>query len=181
MEKMTFIVIRILFLAVSFGLLLKRRKPAEGDPDRTVIKSVAVLIASLVISVLMDYSVFVVNLDEFSISYFLYASVLCVLDVIITYVAVFIVARILGFRHKCYVPDISLAIACVLSFCYEYMTLRSIARGWVSNGFFNAFIYGTHSTVLTEFFQILKSVPALILAISFIVNENRADKKRSQE
>lgn len=173
------IIVRVLFVYATLIFLRKYRE--KEISQKALITSVAVAAAFMVLSIVLDYSVVFIRMDVFSTPYFILGGVLCALDAVIPYIAVFAVARILGYRHKCYVPDISLAIAGLIAFFFMYLYLKSFAEAMSNLGFLDVLTFGSSFGAINKLVTyITNNAPAVILGISFVVNEKRALKEKEQ-
>ena len=169
-------IFRVLIVYATLIFLWKFRE--KEISKKTLITAVAVAAAAMIVSFVLDYSVVFVKLDVFSVSYAFLGGVMCALDVLVPYIAVFAIARVMGYRHKCYVPDISLAIAGLIAFFYMYSYLKGFANAAGKPGFFDALLFGSNFRMINNLIlYITNNAPGVILGISFVVNEKRALKK----
>ena len=173
-------VVRVLFVYATLVFLWKFRE--KEISKRSLITAVAVAAAFMILSFILDYSVVFIKMDYFSVAYFILGGVLCALDAVVPYIAVFAVAKVFGYRYKCYVPDISLAIAALIAFLYMFFYLKGFAEAINNLGFFDVLSFGSGSAILNKLIiYITNNAPGVILGISFVVNEKRALKKAGEE
>jgi hypothetical protein len=173
-------IVRVLFVYATLIFLWKFRE--KEISKKSLIIAVAAAAAFMIASFVLDYSVLFVKTDYFSTSYFVLGGVLCALDAVVPYIAVFAVAKVFGYRYKCYVPDISLAIASLIAFLYMFFYLKGFAEAINNLGFYDVLLYGSGSALLYKLIvYITNNAPGVILGISFVVNEKRALKKAEEE
>lgn len=169
-------IVRVLFVYATLILLRKFRE--KEISKKQLVTAAALAAAFMIVSFVLDYSVLFIKMDTFSSPYFILGGVLCALDAVLPYIAVFVIAKVFGYRHKCYVPDISLVIAGLIAFIYMYSYLKGFASVVSSLGFFDTLTYGSNYIVISKLIvYITNNAPGVILGISFAVNEKRALKK----
>ena len=173
-------IVRVLFVYATLIFLWKFRE--KEISKKSLITAVAVTAAFMIASFVTDYSVAFIKMDTLSTAYFILGGVLCALDAVVPYIAVFAVAKVFGYRYKCYVPDISLAIAALIAFLYMFFYLKGLAEAINDLGFYDVLSFGSRFTVLNKLIvYITNNAPGVILGISFVVNEKRALKKAGEE
>ena len=172
-------IVRVLFVYATLIFLWKFRE--KEISKKSLITAVAIAAAFMIASFILDYSVMFIKMDYFSVAYFILGGVLCALDAVVPYVAVFVIAKLFGYRYKCYVPDISLAIAALIAFLYMFFYLKGLAEAINNLGFYDVLLFGSGSAVLNKLIiYITNNAPGVILGISFVVNEKRALKKAEE-
>ncbi len=172
-------IFRVLIVYATLIFLWKFRE--KEISKKSLITAVAVAAAAMIVGFVLDYSVVFVKLDTFSVSYAFLGGVMCALDVAVPYIAVFAIARVMGYRYKCYVPDISLAIAGLIAFFYMYSYLKGFANAAGKPGFFDALLFGSNFRMINNLIlYITNNAPGVILGISFVVNEKRALDKAEE-
>ena len=172
-------IVRVLFVYATLIFLWKFRE--KEISKKSLITAVAIAAAFMIASFILDYSVMFIKMDYFSVAYFILGGVLCALDAVVPYVAVFVIAKLFGYRYKCYVPDISLAIAGLIAFFYMYSYLKGFANAAGRPGFFDALLFGSNFRMINKLIlYITNNAPGVILGISFVVNEKRALDKAEE-
>lgn len=159
----------IVIFAITIALLMNRKE--KPDSDKSVIFSFIIALATLIISSLIDYSVMFIKIDPLGNAYLILSMVISLLDAVITFIGVYMITKILGYRVEKRIPVLTLKIASVFIVFLTYMQVMSVARALMafeSGNFLDSFTAG-HSQLPTGWLLIiLKNLPAVILAITAI-------------
>ena len=159
----------IVIFAITIALLMNRKE--KPDSDKSVVYSFIIALATLIISSLIEYSVIFIKIDPLGNAYLILSMVISLLDAVITFIGVYMITKILGYRVEKRIPVLTLKIASVFIVFLTYMQVMSVARALMafeSGNFLDSFTAGNSQLPTGWLLIILKNLPAVILAITAI-------------